>query len=293
MLTWFLVPVLLQLPGASGMETPGILATLAQIESVRPAGPAQIALLNRALDIDLTSARRSGRLTSGQRDAFSRASFYLSGIGSALDQSMTAPMAQAWRRVGEGMELGSMPWDRSGALAGYRNSFLWLEQLPGQNAGDPSVRGDLYFVAGRVRALGGTIPVWASVPLGEAQPRRQRGIPEEYLQSADQTEVTVPIEIPREGLSQRERSVAASLEQKFNGATVSVMAARGAVDSLRQRLVADRLELHPEISRRYEAMLASHSHARTALQERQWSVATQQIEIAAGYARRILSEMGR
>jgi hypothetical protein len=266
--------------------------TLAMIEKVRAPGPAQIGLLNRALDNDLAAARQSGRLTPLQRDAFSRASSYLAGIGPASDWSMRAPMAQAWRRVGEGMELGGLPYDRSGALAGYRNSFLWMEQLPGQNPQDPALRGDLYFVAGRVRALGGTIPIWASVPIGQ-EPQRQRGIPDEYLQQPERREMPLPVDVPKDGLGPEELQKVSALEQRFNGATVSVMAARSLVDSLRGRLDAQGLQLNSETFSRYEAMLASYDRARTALAARQWSAASEQVDISIGYARRILGEMGR
>lgn len=266
--------------------------TLAMLEKVRLPGPAQIGLLNKALDNDLAAARQSGRLSPLQRDAFSRASSYLAGVGPTSDWSMRAPMAQAWRRVGEGMELGGLPYDRSGALAGYRNSFLWMEQLPGQNPQDPALRGDLYFVAGRVRALGGTIPIWASVPIGQ-EPQRQRGIPDEYLQQPERREMPLPVEIPKDGLNAEELQQASTLEQRFNGATVSVMAARSLVDSLRSRLDAQGLQLNAETFGRYEGMLASYDRARSALATRQWRAASDQVDIAIGYARRILGEMGR
>ncbi len=266
--------------------------TLAMLEKVRAPGPAQIGMLNRALEADLAAARQSGRLSPLQRDAFSRASSYLAGIGPTSDWSMRAPMAQAWRRVGEGMELGGLPYDRSGALAGYRNSFIWMEQLPGQSPQDPALRGDLYFVAGRVRALGGSIPVWASVPIGQ-EPQRQRGIPDEYLQQPERRETLLPVEVPKDGLSPEELQKAMALEQRFNGATVSVMAARSLVDSLRNRLDAQGLQLNAETFGRYEGMLASYDRARTALAARNWNVAAEQIDISIGYARRILGEMGR
>jgi hypothetical protein len=292
MTAWLMIHLLMQ-PAASSAAPPALTSALSRMEAIRPAGPAEIASLNQAMDSDLASARRAGRLTPGQRDAFSRASAYLSEAGSPANPAMRVPMAQAWRRVGEGMELGGSNWDRSAALAGYRNSFIWLGQYPGQNLADPSIQGELYFVAGRVRALGGTIPIWASAPLGGAQPRQQRGIPEEYLQPAERVEPPPMVEIPRAGLAPEERAKVDALEQRFNGATVSVMAARGSVDSLRRSLEAQRLELHPEISRRYEAMLASHDRARAALDGRQWSLAEEQIDIASGYARKLLAEMGR
>jgi hypothetical protein len=276
-----------------GAGIPETTAALSAIDNGRPAGPAQIQLLNRALDHDLTEARRAGNLTPLQRDAFSRASSYLSGIGVTSDWAMRAPMAQAWRRVGEGMELGGLPYDRSGALAGYRNSFIWMEQFPGQNPDDPSLRGNLFFVAGRVRALGGTIPVWVNVPIGQqAQP--PRGIPDEYLQPPpNRTEMPAPVEIPKEGMSAEERQTVRALEQRFNGATVSVMAARSVVESLRQRLDAQGLQLNTETFRRYQGMLASYEQARSALNARRWDDAAESVDIAIGYARKILGEMGR
>lgn len=282
----------LQMAPGSGAGAPETLAALAAIQKVRP-GPAQIGMLNRALDSDLAAARRVGRLSPLQRDAFSRASSYLSGVGPNSDPSMRFPMAQAWRRVGEGMELGGSQWDRSGALAGYRNSFLWMEQYPGQNPSDPTFRGELYFVAGRVRALGGSIPIWASVPIGPDQPSRQRGIPDEYVQAPGRTETAQWIEIPKDGLSPDERQKLSALEQKFNGATVSIMAARGVVDSLRSRLGAQGLQLNAVTAGRYEGMLSSYEQARAALNEKRWSAAAELVDIAAGYARRILTEMGQ
>lgn len=288
----FLMYALIQVSAGGGAGPSETLAAISMIEKVRP-GPAQIGMLNRALDNDLAAARRLGRLSPMQRDAFSRASSYLSGVGPSADLSMRVPMAQAWRRVGEGMELGGSQWDRSGALAGYRNSFLWMEQYPGQNSADPTFRGDLYFVAGRVRALGGTIPIWASVPIGGDQPSRPRGIPDEYVQPQERTESAQWIEIPKEGLSGEERQSVTALEQKINGATVSVMAARGIVDSLRSRLQSQGLQVNAETMRRYEGMLASYDQARAAVQERRWSAAAEMVDIAAGYARRILGDMGQ
>lgn len=282
--------LLLSLQAAGIPETANVLAA---IDNGRPAGPAQIQALNRALDQDLTAVRRTGSLTPMQRDAFSRASSYLSGIGVSSDRAMRAPMAQAWRQVGECMELGGLPYDRSGALAGYRNSFLWMEQLPGQNPADPSLRGNLSFVAGRVRALGGTIPVWVNVPIGQ-EPQPQRGIPEEYLQQPqNRAETPMPVEIPKDGLSAEEAQTARALEQRFNGATVSVMAARSVVESLRQRLEAQGLQLNSETFRRYQGMLISYEQARSEMLARRWNSAAESVDIAIGYARKILGEMGR
>lgn len=287
-----LLCALLQIAPGDGAGVPETLAAITAIERTRP-GPAQIGMLNRALDSDLAAARRLGRLSPMQRDAFSRASSYLSGVGPSVDPSIRIPMAQAWRRVGEGMELGGSQWDRSGALAGYRNSFLWMEQYPGQNPADATFRGDLYFVAGRVRALGGTIPIWASVPIGGDQPSRPRGFPDEYVQPPERAETVRWIEIPKDGLDAVERQAVIAVEQKINGATVSVMAARGVVDGLRSRLAAQGLQLNAVTAGRYEGMLASYEQARTAVQERRWSAATEMADVAAGYARRILGEAGQ
>lgn len=172
-------------------------------------------------------------------------------------------------------------------------AIVHVETLMRAVVEDGSSRGEIHFIAGRTRALGGSIPIWMSIHLLDRQSSRDRGIPERYGKKAERVDPVPAVEMPKEGLTLKDLSRVEALEQRFNGATISVLTARESIDSLRSSLERRGLQLHPDTSRRYESMQASYERARTAMQERHWSIAEEQTEIASSYARRLIAETGR
>jgi hypothetical protein len=287
-------PILAKSPEQANLSA--TLTAMRHIGGVRPPRLTQITRLNRALDSDLAVARKARGLSLPMRQGFSLAASYLVFADNTNDSQLRMATAQAWRRVSEGMELGGSRWDLRGALAGYNNAIIFLRPWTSSNSPNPSVRGELYLVAARLRALEGNLPVWAQVPTnGQYEERSQSGVdehtePETIKQPTDMPPLP---QIKKEDFSQDDVKRVELLEQKINGATVTIMAARSGVENLQVQVEARGLSLQPETIRRLTAMEASYRQIGKMLESRQWDAAEEQIGIALGYARRLLDNLGR
>lgn len=234
-----------------------------------------------------------------QRRAFvGRASAYLGAVRglAGSDAALGLALSGAFDRLGRMQEADSRYLDREGALHSYSNAALILSQLANENPDDPNVRGQLAFVGGRVNALGGSIPIWMSVPVGgQARPREQRGIPEAYRQAPVKTVAPTSGEYPRldeATLTAEERAQWRELRQRYYSVLATVYAARNAVAPVQASVEGRGLALTPDLVRSSTRMSLSLDLAREYLEQKQFGEAQENLQIADGEARKILRYVG-
>ena len=234
-----------------------------------------------------------------QRRAFlGRASAYLGAIQglAGSDPSLGMALSGAFNRLGRMQEANPQYLDREGAIHSYNNSAIILNQLANENPNDPNVRGQLAFAGGRVNALGGSIPIWMSVPIGgNQQPREQRGIPEAYLKVPVKTAAPTSGDYPRldEGtLSPEERVQWRELRSRYYNVLATVYAAKNAVAPVQASVESRGLALTPDLVKSSTRMSLSLDLARGDLEQKQFDPARENLQIAEGEARRILRYVG-
>ncbi len=235
-----------------------------------------------------------------QRRAFvGRASAYLGAIRglAGTDPALGMALAGAFNRLGRMQEANPQYLDREGAIHSYNNSAIILNQLANENPNDPNVRGQLAFVGGRVNALGGSIPMWMSVPIGggNQQPREQRGIPEAYLNVPVKTSAPTSAEYPRldEGtLSPGDREQWRELRSRYYNVLATVYSAKNAVAPVQASVESRGLALTPDLVKSSTRMNLSLDLAKNDLEQKQFDSARENLQIAEGEARRILRYVG-
>jgi hypothetical protein len=186
--------------------------------------------------------------------------------------------------------------DREGAIHSYNNSAIILNQLANENPNDPNVRGQLAFVGGRVNALGGSIPIWMSVPIGGQQRvQEQRGIPEAYLKAPVKTSAPTSAEYPRldEGtLNPEERTQWRELRDRYYSVLATVYSAKNAVAPVQASVESRGLALTPDLVKSSTRMSLSLDLAKEYLESKQFDAARENLQIADGEARKILRYVG-
>ncbi|MCA2968033.1 MAG: hypothetical protein NTX13_02975 [Acidobacteria bacterium] len=234
-----------------------------------------------------------------QRRAFvGRASAYLGAVRGLAgnDAALGLALSGAFHRLGRMQEADQRYLDREGALHSYSNAALILSQLANENPDDPNVRGQLAFVGGRVNALGGSIPIWMSVPVGgQARAREQRGIPEAYRQAPVKTAAPTSGEYPRldeATLTAEERAQWRELRERYYSVLATVYAAKNAVAPVQASVEGRGLALTPDLVRSSTRMSLSLDLAREYLEQKQFGEARENLQIADGEARKILRYVG-
>ncbi len=234
-----------------------------------------------------------------QRRAFvGRASAYLGAIRGLAgnDPALGLALSGAFNRLGRMQEADQRYLDREGAIHSYNNSAIILNQLANENPDDPNVRGQLAFVGGRVNALGGSIPIWMSVPIGGRQRQQeQRGIPEAYLQAPVKTSAPTSAEYPRvdEGsLSAEERVLWRELRERYYNVLGTVYSAKNAVAPVQASVEGRGLALTPDLVKSSTRMNLSLDLAKNDLEQKQFDSARENLQIAEGEARKILRYVG-
>jgi hypothetical protein len=251
---------------------------------------------------DMSSARTSASLSTEQRFLLGRTIAYLGGLSAVApqDRGLSLALAGAYRRIGDSLYANGTVLDRDAAILGYRNSFLILNQLAGQNPSDPAVQGELVFLGSRLRELGG-MPVWFSVPIGGTMAaQEQRGIPDSVLAPNPQPGTspsgsTLPPlpNIDPSKLSEEDQTQWRGIQDRYAGVSASVYAARTGADSLRASLEARGLTLHPDTISNIARMESSFEMGTRAIEARRWSEAKEQLDLAMAFSRRVLNTLGR
>jgi hypothetical protein len=276
---------------AQSASTSSMLDRLEGRQSRANAG--EIAALSRALQADL-----GGGATMGpqQRVLIGRASNYLASVQADpnLDPSVGLAAAGAWQRMGMAQDSsGAGPAaDANGALLGYRNAYLLYSRYGGQG-------GDLGYLGGRIRALGGSVPGWISVGSypQESQSSQEWGgmplRPPNNAPSGPLAQLPPFPKVDQQSLSPEGAKQYRILEERYTSVAASVYTARSSTEAIRLSVQSRGLAIHPETEQMLVRMDLSMNGALRAIESQRWDEARQQLDAAAEYASRLLKIGGR
>jgi hypothetical protein len=229
---------------------------------------------------------RPGIFRGGNSPLLTQTLAYLGGLQPFTRNNLLLGLAVAgaYRQLGVVQE----PFGRGLALGNFNSSALILNQLASQNPADPTVRGDLLFVAGRVQALGGQMPILVNVPVGG----RQSGPSGLDAVIAEATPLVVPpppdlVALPAEAkgsadLLDRFRSVASTVRQTH----VSLQPLRLSIARMGQTLNVDT----ERSAVRMQVMLET---AREQIAAGSEAAAQESLGIAEGESRRVRRTLGQ
>ena len=215
---------------------------------------------------------------------------------SGMDVGMGLALANAYENVGAMQLAGSDPryLDRNGAILSYQNSYLMLNQLNAQYPNDPRITGQISMVAGRVRALGGSLPVWVSMPYGGQQMERPTGIPEQHIPVAKGQ--PAGFDMPRldwAKVPEASRKACGESLERYIGAAASAQGAMSVLDSLRMSVESRGLSLRADYITGSVRLQDRMRNARESLDHADCVKADEWLGMAEGETKRLLKDLGQ
>lgn len=253
-----------------------------------------IGLLTRALQTDLGSG---GSINPQHRLLIGRTSNFLSQLQSRpdLDPSVGLAAASAWQRMAMAVDApdGGLAADPSGALLGYRNAYMLYSRYGAQS-------GQLGYLGGRIRALGGSMPGWISIGsnLQTESPTQNEwgGMPLRPAPNAPSGPLAQLPPFPKLDLSTLSPEAAKQyrlIEERYTGVAASVYTARSSTEAIRLSVQSRGLALHPDTEQMLVRMDLSMNMALRAIEAQRFDEGRQHLDAAAEYASRLLKIAGR
>ncbi|HEY2390224.1 MAG TPA: serine/threonine-protein kinase [Candidatus Angelobacter sp.] len=260
-------------------------------QSTGPARVEDIRKLRGALDHDLVKAwsLRPG-LTPERKALLERTSRYLDSLLPYVAQNAMLAVEVA----GAYQELGTLcePVHRDYALLAYRNAAQVLEQA---SSGDPDhgpVRRQWVFIAGRIMALGGTIPVYVPPPPPDAISSAERKRAAPALPHPPAEEESSPV-MPVPSLPAPDPAEYEALRSRLDAAASKAEIAEDYFAETKKDLEAKHEVIHPDIAGYDKRMQNALESARRALEGGDLAAAGTNIDIATECARRVMKAVGR
>jgi len=256
-------------------------------------GAADIGLLTRSLQSDLGSG---GAIGPQHRLLIGRASSFLSQLQARpdLDPSVGLAAASAWQRMAMSIDSpGGMPADPSGALLGYRNAYLLYSRYGAQS-------GQLGYLGGRIRALGGSMPGWISIgvnPQTESPTQSEWGgmplRPSPNAPSGPLAQLPPFPKLDAAALSPEAAKQYRIIEERYTGVAASVYTARSSTEAIRLSVQSRGLALHPDTEQMLVRMDLSMNMALKSIEAQRFDEGRGHLDAAAEYASRLLKIAGR
>jgi hypothetical protein len=259
-----------------------------------PVAAADIGVLSRALQADLGGG---GSIGPQHRLLIGRTSNYLSQLQTRpdLDPTVGLAAASAWQRMAMAMDApdGAMAADPSGALLGYRNAYLLYSRYGSQS-------GQLGYLGGRIRALGGSMPGWISIGVNPQQESRSQnewgGMPLRPAANAPSGPLAQLPPFPKLDAASLPPEAARQyrlIEERYTSVAASVYTARSSTEAIRLSVQGRGLALHPETEQMLVRMDLSMNLALKAIEAQRWDDGRGHLDAAAEYASRLLKIAGR
>lgn len=263
--------------------------------------------LRRAFERDFAAAWAMRPGFNAQRDDLvNRSLRYLDSVRPycAADPALALEVAGAYQQIGMFQESRNAPQyaNRDAALMNFRNATVILHGVANGNSADPRVQGQLIFLAGRIQALGGQIPVYASTPLPLVQ-AAPTPAPRPVVERRP-VEVSQPVEMPAAVTALPPAVAVASsggvtaeewqqLRTDFVRVSARVRIAENAVVPVRESLERSGQMLHPDTLTAMTRMQMSLELAKKDLEAGALAEAKENLRLADVFASRVLKAMGR
>lgn len=284
---WLFVPICLAQPQSASSLLDRFEARQGQVAA------ADIGSLTRALQAELGQGSQIG---PNHRLLIGRASNFLTGVQAnpQLDPSVGIAAAGAWERMAMALDSpeSGRAADPSGALLGYRNAYLLYSRYGGQG-------GDMGFLGGRIRALGGQLPGWISIGVQPQESQSQHewgGMPLRPSTNAPSGPLAQMPPFPKVdalALSPESAKIYRTLEERYTSVAASVYTARSSTEAIRLSVQGRGLALHPDTEQMLVRMDLSMNMALRAIESQRWDDGRQHLDAAAEYASRLLKIGGR
>lgn len=253
-----------------------------------------LSLLTRALESDLGGG---GPIGPQHRLLIGRASNFLSQLQARpnLDPSVGLAAATAWQRMAMAMDSpgGGMAADPSGALLGYRNAYLLYSRYGAQS-------GQLGYLGGRIRALGGSMPGWISIganPQTESPTQNEWGgmplRPAPNAPSGPLAQLPPFPKLDAAALSPEAAKQYRLIEERYTGVAATVYTARSSTEAIRLSLQGRGLALHPDTEQMLVRMDLAMNMALKSIEALRFDEGRSHLDAAAEYASRLLKLAGR
>ncbi len=274
-------------------------AALAALQQRRGrASATEIQALSNGLNYDANQYRAGQEGYAARMSRAARSLTYLGGARNyaTSDVSLGLAVASAYQNVGAMQLAGSDPrfYDRNGALLSYQNSYLLLNDLRMRYPNDPRITGQMALVAGRVRALGGSLPVWISVPLGGQENAPSGGIPEQHIPVAKGA--PAQFEVPKLDWAKvpaDQRKACGESLDRYITAAASAQGALSVLDSLRVSVESRGLTLRADYTAGAARMVERMRSARESIEQIDCARAADMLSMAEGEVRRLLKDLGQ
>lgn len=277
---------------AWGQEPANLRALIDQLErGGRQPAVADLQRLSQAFRQEMGSVNE---LNPEQRLLVGRTYQYLAAAQAAGhgNPGLGVAAAAAWQDVAGALDRPAGPLDRDAALLGYRNAFVLYSRY---GAGGM----DLSPVAGRIRGLGGQLPLWISTGAGPnppPEPAHWGGLPLEARAPASRpslAELPPFPDIDTAALPPADREAYIALGERYTAVSASAYTALVSTESIRASLEGRGLVLNPDAEQNLARMKLAMDGARRAVQTRRWREAHVSLDAAAEHARRLLALAGR
>jgi hypothetical protein len=310
-MSWLALAAIFQVLAQAPAPHAGFDRTLAELQGRNNPATARQDLerFNQSFDREFASSWNA-RPPAERRALLNNTMGYLGAMRGLTVRDVNAGVAlsNAYRRVArfqEGIDASILgPGWAMGPVYGYQNSALILTQLANQNPDDPYVRGQLVLDVGRIRALGGSMPIMVSVPVGGGPSQRQeRGIPNYALSPAGSAPQgggassmpplpSMPyVDIGTVPAAQRE--AARNAIDRFAGVLATATQAQEALRPLQDSVNAMGFTLHPDTVRALTRMRVYLDMAAREIESARYADSLESLGIAEGEARKALKVVGR
>jgi serine/threonine protein kinase len=283
--------------GATPSRTPGISASGSRIEQVRQ--------LRRLFQNDLPAAMslRPG-FTPQRQQLLTRGLQILESIRPycAQDPDLALETAATYQQIGtlqDNPQFGNL----NAALGSFNHAIVLFNSVSGGNPSDPRVQGQVAFLAGRIRALGGSVPVFVAAPALSRTPIAAPATETARIPAAPalpQLEPAAPasrrddpIAIPEPSAQSPSQSDYSEIKERLISVTAKVQIAEDSIEPVRRNVAAQGHTLHPDLLAAMSRMRMAIDTARKEIGRNDWASAQSSLNIAEANANRVLKFVGR
>jgi hypothetical protein len=292
--------VSLALSAAAAAQSSDVTLSLLEQRRGRPASATELQSLSTGLAADASNPTYQGQTgyAARMRNA-ARSLAYLNAMRhvSGLDVSTGLAMAGAYQNVGAMQIAGSDPryYDKRGAILSYQNSYLLLNDLASRYPNDPRITGQMSLIAGQVRALGGTLPIWVNMPVGGGEQQSpSMGIPDQVVPV--QKGKIPTFDMPRfdwAKVPDAKRKTCGETLERYISAAAAAQGALSVMDSIRMSVESRGLTLRGDYIAGAARLGNRMGTAREQVERLDCEGANESLGMAEGETRRLMKDLGQ
>ena len=255
----------------------------------------QVRQLRRAFENDFTAAWsiRPG-FTPQRQQLMDRSLRYLDNMRPycSQDASLALEVAGAYQQIGV-FQDNPQYGNRDSALGTFNHAIVLLNGVAGGNPNDPRVQSQLLFLAARVRALGGSIPVYASTTAAVPAPQQPHIEARRVLVEVSQAPPEISLPPAPNNNTAATRQEYNELKETLISVTSKIQIAEDSIAPIKQNVAAQGHTLHPDVLAAMTRMHMALDTAKKEIAQNDLESARGSLKIAEASANRVLKFIGR